>query len=155
MKPVLKPRPPPLAKLPDLERETWTTEPRREHLASPADFPRPGHRAAASLSAEDTEEHGSEDDTTAPKIHAYTSERTSTQQQRRGRLLRKRAPRPRLCASNRINGCQVPDCRAGLTLAGPLGTTMQQHGLAGLESSHCHWFPNLQREIAQHRQIKE
>lgn len=85
---------------------------------------------------------------TAPKIHAYTSERTSTQQQRRGRLLRKRAPRPRLCASNRINGRQVPDCRAGLTLAGPLGTTMQQHGLAGLESSHCHWFPNLQREIA-------
>lgn len=67
MKPVLKPRPPPLAKLPDLERETWTTEPRREHLASPADFPRPGHRAAASLSAEDTEEHGSEDDTHGPQ----------------------------------------------------------------------------------------
>lgn len=38
--------------LPGVETETWTTEPRRAHLQSPAELPRPTHTAAAFLSVE-------------------------------------------------------------------------------------------------------
>lgn len=51
---VLRSRSSHLVQLPDLERETGTIKLHRVHLLSPADFPRPSHKAAASLSMEDT-----------------------------------------------------------------------------------------------------